>query len=191
MQLHGFNFQYDIFMLDSNTFMNASFRDFLKNDLVLAIDAHRKKTGKNYFVNIPKTVKEELEKLMNQQGSEILHKRTDAVNGYDALETLVTKGYARIIKSDFTGIANGFNDVAVLTMLMELRRHSDISVLTNDRDFATDLLYLNFLRSVKSNKKVRVFYVHDKNLQLKQWLLDEEERLAKRFPKELVKERSE
>ena len=106
-------------MLDSNAFMNESFRHFLKNDLVMAINEYRENTGENYYVNIPKTVKEELEKIMKRSGSDVLHQRTDAVKGYETMETLVTKGYARIVRSDITGIANGFNDVAVLTMLME------------------------------------------------------------------------
>ncbi|WP_078543651.1 PIN domain-containing protein [Litchfieldia alkalitelluris] len=184
MKLDGFNFENDILMLDSNIFMNESFRNFLKNDLVIAINKYRETKDSNYVVNIPKTVAEELEKLKIAEGSESLHKRTEAFKGYEALESLVTKGYARLVKSDLTGVVNGFNDVAVLTMMMELRRHKNVSVITNDRDFATDLLNMNLLKSVKTRKKVRVFFINLKQSKLREWDLNRD-REAERFPNEI------
>lgn len=184
MKLDGFDFKDDILLLDSNAFMTDYFRNYLRNELVIALNQYRETTGNNFAVNIPKTVKEELEKIKVRPGSDFLHQRTEAVKGYDTLETLVHKGYARLVKSDFTGIVNGFNDVAVLTMMMELRRHSDVSVITNDRDFATDLLNMNLLKSVKSSKNVRVFYIHHKKPILMKWDLNKE-RVAERFPNEI------
>jgi len=174
MKIDGFDFLKDVVMVDSNIFMNESFRRFLKNELVVAINEYREQTGFNYIVNIPQTVKEELIKLQAAEGSDALHKRTEALKGYETLEALVTKGYARIIKSDLTGIANGFNDVAVLTMLTELRRYTNVSIITNDRDFATDLLNLNLLKSVKTRKKIRVFFVSAKRPSLREWVLNQD-----------------
>jgi rRNA-processing protein FCF1 len=185
MKIDGFDFKNDILLLDSNAFMTESFRNFLKNELVLAIADYRQSTGSDFSVCIPETVKEELEKIKVREGSEALHQRTDAIKGFNTMETLVTKGFAKIVKSDFTGVVNGFNDVAVLTMMMELRRHSHVSVITNDRDFATDLLNLNLLKSVKTNKKVRVFYVNAKRPALSAWRLHDKLREAERFPNEI------
>ena len=180
MKIDGFDFENDILMVDSNIFMTRSFRQFLKNDLVIAINEYRESTGSNYVLDVPRTVADELEKLKGADGTDALHKRTEALKGYETLSALVSKGYARLIRSDLTGVVNGFNDVAGLTMLTELRRYRNVSVMTNDRDFATDLLNMSLLRSVKTRKKVRVFFVNSKRPYLREWKLNRE-REAERF----------
>lgn len=183
MHIHDFDLRDYLLILDCNALMHE--QPFIKNDLVLAIKEYRNATGNDYFIFIPKTVKEELESLSQRPNSSNIGKRTDAIKAIATMEELVVKGYGKIAKTDFTGAANGFNDVAMLTMLMELRRHSDIAVLSNDRNFCTDLLSLNLLKSVNSKKQIRAFYVGNRTGRMAEWKLDPEHREAVRFPNEL------
>jgi len=185
MRISDITLNDSIFLLDSNALMHDHFLTFIKSELVSAVKQFRAQSGSDYFIYIPKTVKEELESLRQRPNTDNIGNRTKAVRGYTIMEELVTKGYGKIVKSDFTGAAGGFNDVAMLTMLMELRRHSNVAVLTNDRNFCTDLLTLNHLKSVDSKRIVRCFYVNNKTGKMAEWKLDPEYREAVRFPNEL------
>lgn len=187
MILNEIDFENDIVILDSNMFMTDYMRDYIKNDLVAAILKYREKVGEDYFVYIPRTVIDELENLKQKSGSQFLSERTDALRGLEAANNLMKVGLARSLKTDFTGTANGFNDVAILTMLMELRRHKNISVFSNDRAFSRDLMILNNLHSIKTTKKIRAFYIDIKKLKVKEWLYDTQIDNATRYQGELNK----
>lgn len=187
MLLDGIDFSKHVLILDSNMFITDYMRNYLKNNLVKSIEEYRAKHNRDYVVNIPRTVLEELEYLKTKPGAENIGVRTEAFRGLEAAKDLIRKGYARPIKSDYTDSANGFNDVAVLTMLMELRRHFNVAVLSNDRAFARDLIVLNNLQSVKSKKKIKVYFIGNKDSKVKEWLYDAEVDKAVRFPKEIKK----
>jgi len=167
--------------------MTDYMRDYLKNNLVKAILDYRQENNGNYLVNIPRTVLDELEMLKTKPGVEFLSVRTEAFRGIEAAKDLIRKEFARPIKSDFTGSANGFNDVAILTMLMELRRHVNVSVLSNDRAFARDLMILNNLQSVKAKKIIRVFYIDNREHSVREWIYDQKIDKAVRFENEISK----
>lgn len=185
MKLDGVDLKQACVILDSNMFMTDYMRNYLKNNLVAAILDYRTNSGEEYFVHIPRTVFDELDHLKTKEGSENLNVRTEAVKGYEAAMDYVKKGLAVRIASDLTGVANGFNDVAMLTLLMELRRHTDVAILSNDRAFARDMMILNDLHSVKSSKKIRVFYINIKQLKMQEWIYDRDIDNAVRYVNEI------
>ncbi|MFE3890657.1 PIN domain-containing protein [Priestia sp. YIM B13446] len=182
MIIHNINLQNYIFIADANAFMHDHFCKFLKNDLILAIKKARETTNdQNSSIYVPRTVMEELKDLSKRSGTENLQVRTDALNGLRIAEALITKNYGHLMKSDFIGTVEKFNDVAMLTILMEARRHSSLAILTNDRNFATDILNLNLMKSVKSKYNLKALFIDKKNHKLTDWILDSETREAKRF----------
>lgn len=185
MKLNGIDFSNDVVILDSNMFMTDYMRDYLKNDLVQALNKFEESNGKKFLVNIPRTVLDELEYLKTKPGVDNIGVRTEAFRGLEAAKDLIRKGFALPLKSDYTHSANGFNDVAVLTMLMELRRHLNIAVFSNDRAFARDLLVLNNLQSVKSKNKIKVYFIGNKDLKVREWLYDRNVDKAVRFENEI------
>ena len=190
MIINDFDLRNYIVIPDANAFMHKYFQRFLKNEIVAAINNVRcTEDGKNFFMYIPTAVMEELENISKRKGTEYLQQRTDAIDGQNLANRLVEAGYARFMKSDYTGTNKRFNDVAMLTIFMELRRHRDIALITNDRKFATDAIGLNWLHSVNSSYEIKALFVDLKKNVLAEWLLDppSDDRIATRFPNENLK----
>lgn len=109
------------------------------------------------------------------------------MDGFELAKRLIHANYVEIMRSDYTGTIGGFNDVSLLSIFMELRRHTHVALLTNDRNLATDVLNLNLLQSVKSKFVMKALFVNLKNEQLYEWQLDPDKREAKRFESEILR----
>ncbi|MFS0576650.1 PIN domain-containing protein [Sporosarcina sp. 179-K 3D1 HS] len=188
MIINGIDLSNHFIIFDSNGLMHKEFQRFIRSTLVDNYnETLQKKNVKDFRILIPEAALAELENLSQRPGSENLQTRTDAMDGWELAKRLIQANYAEIMRSDYTGTVGRFNDVALLTIFMELRRHTNVALLTNDRRLATDVLNLNLLQSVESKFSVKALFVDLRNEQLHEWLLDPEKREAKRFDSEILR----
>lgn len=188
MVINGIDLSNHFIILDSNGLMHKEFQRFLRSTLVESYnETLKEKKVKDFRLFIPEAVLAELEHLSEKPGSENLQRRTDAIDGLRLAKRLIQANYMEIMRSDYTGTVGRFNDVSLLTIFMELRRHTHVALLTNDRRLATDVLNLNLLQSVESKYVMKALFVDLRNEQLHEWLLDPEMREAKRFASEILR----
>ena len=185
MHKNTFEFNKDsVLIIDSNYFLVTEPRDYIAHELFIGLEKFRQ-SNQDYFLHIPNTVIEELKKKQSVPGTANIGLRTRATRAIDTVNKLLTSGMAVKFNSDITGVSNGFNDGAMLVIVNDLRRKTNIDLLTNDRAFATDLINLNNSKSVLTNKKVTPYYYNKRFACLSAWQYDKENETAVYFANEL------
>ncbi|MCP8970627.1 PIN domain-containing protein [Ectobacillus ponti] len=188
MIIDGIDLSHHYIILDASALMDKKFQRFLRTKLVESYnETLRSKQEKDFRIFIPEAVLMEMERISKRPGSVNLQRRTDALDGIEMAKSLAKANYAEMMRSDYTGTIRGFNDVSLLSIFVELRRHTHVALLTNDRGLATDVMNLNLLKSVESKFAVKALQVNWTTGQLKEWILDPERREAKRFPSEVLR----
>jgi rRNA-processing protein FCF1 len=189
MKIDGINLSRHYIIIDANALMHKHFQRFFRTRFVAGYNnTLKQKQTKDFRILIPEAVFTELNKLKTNPGTQKLQTRTDAMDGMNLAKSLVKANYAEVMRSDYTGTIGGFNDVSLLSIFVELRRHANVALITNDRGLATDVLNLNHLHSVKSKFNLKALFVDLFDEKLKEWVPNPDPREeALRFKSEILR----